>query len=538
MLLRQEGIIKVHGLFKDFALEERPSGPRSEMVYTGKLKERLCLVLDCLTIHDFSCKNMDLINLQHYVIREKKLDEKEAIMIFYNIVRIVEALHERNIVHRDLKLGNLVLNQRTHRVTITNFCLGKHLTKTNSLLTDQKGSPAYISPDVLSGKPYAGKPSDMWALGVVLYTMLYGQFPFYDSNPTVLFQKIKATDFVIPISERVNTSTVLLIKGLLTLDPNERFTATRVLQHIKLIVTELKSPFSLECVQIVPDIDDKLKTNDNEKNLKDEAESLGTTTFSDNKVMSSKDKVNESRPFGVQIPVQQIGQDARAVTTAELLRFQHFLSLGSSVHASHFVEVPTPQIAGLVDQQNAGNHSHNVSLDADTSGNRTGLQRRLMRPARFFPGLRRSANVRTLCSYQGGPQQISNGHVALHCPVELQPRVIPTQTLAAPTNLMEIINGSLRVRRVRGDSPNDGERNGNGDDFITIPTSMVPVNAEPVLRSNRVLMQSVLSLMLPRGTAERESEVPNSERVAAILNDVRHGLNPSDSSRNYQSFPG
>lgn len=240
--------------------------------------------------------------------------------------------------------------------------------------------------------------------------------------------------------------------------------------------------------------------------------------------MSNKDKVNESRPFGVQIPVQQIGQDARAVTTAELLRFQHFLSVGSSVHASHFVEVPTPQ----VDPHNAGNHS----LDAaDTSGNRAaGIQRRVMRPARIFPGLRRSANVRTVC----GPQQISNGNgqVALHCPVELQPRLIPTQTLAAPSNLMEIINGSMRVRRVRDGSPNDG------DDFITIPTSMVPVHAEPILRSNRLLMQSVLSLMLPRGMAERESEVPNSERVAAILNDVRHGLNQSDTSRNYQSFSG
>ena len=42
--------------------------------------------------------------------------------------------------------------------------------------------------DVLSGKPYAGKPSDMWALGVVLFTMLYGQFPFYDSAPHELFQ--------------------------------------------------------------------------------------------------------------------------------------------------------------------------------------------------------------------------------------------------------------------------------------------------------------------------------------------------------------
>ena len=53
------------------------------------------------------------------------------------------------------------------------------------LLKDQRGSPAYISPDVLSGKPYLGKPSDMWALGVVLFTMLYGQFPFYDSVPQV-----------------------------------------------------------------------------------------------------------------------------------------------------------------------------------------------------------------------------------------------------------------------------------------------------------------------------------------------------------------
>lgn len=48
------------------------------------------------------------------------------------------------------------------------------------------------------GKPYLGKPSDMWALGVVLFTMLYGQFPFYDSNPQELFRKIKAAEFSIP----------------------------------------------------------------------------------------------------------------------------------------------------------------------------------------------------------------------------------------------------------------------------------------------------------------------------------------------------
>lgn len=63
---------------------------------------------------------------------------------------------QRNVVHRDLKLGNLVLNRQSRRITLINFCLGKHLANENDLLGDQRGSPAYISPEVLSGKPYLG----------------------------------------------------------------------------------------------------------------------------------------------------------------------------------------------------------------------------------------------------------------------------------------------------------------------------------------------------------------------------------------------
>ena len=51
---------------------------------------------------------------------------------------------------------------------------------------------------VFPGRPYDGKASDMWALGVLLYTMLYGQFPFYGDDPEELFKKIKAADYVIP----------------------------------------------------------------------------------------------------------------------------------------------------------------------------------------------------------------------------------------------------------------------------------------------------------------------------------------------------
>lgn len=123
---------------------------------------------------------------------------KSIILSNYIYNALLCACFQRNIVHRDLKLGNLVLNRQNRKITLINFCLGKHLANEEDLLRDQRGSPAYISPDVLSGKPYLGKPSDLWALGVVIFTMLYGQFPFYDSVPQELFRKIKTATFTIP----------------------------------------------------------------------------------------------------------------------------------------------------------------------------------------------------------------------------------------------------------------------------------------------------------------------------------------------------
>ena len=56
----------------------------------------------------------------------------------------------------------------------------------------------HAPPPPPSGTPYDGKASDMWAMGVLLYTMLYGQFPFYDNDPEELFKKIRAADYTMP----------------------------------------------------------------------------------------------------------------------------------------------------------------------------------------------------------------------------------------------------------------------------------------------------------------------------------------------------
>lgn len=92
------------------AVEDAESG---RMV--KKMKKRICLVLDCLCAHDFSDKTADLINLQHYVIKEKRLSERETVVIFYDVVRVVEALHQvrpRTYMLQKKQLSWLVLSRK------------------------------------------------------------------------------------------------------------------------------------------------------------------------------------------------------------------------------------------------------------------------------------------------------------------------------------------------------------------------------------------------------------------------------------------
>lgn len=280
LLKNEEGVVQHHDFFKDVALEEHVDGSKG-LIYTGRVHQRLCLVLDCLAAHDFCERSQELVNLQHYVIIEKKLCELHALIIFYNVVNVVERLHAMNVVHRDLKLGNLVLDRRNHKVTITNFCLGKHLASEKERLQDQRGSPAYISPDVLCGKPYLGKPSDMWALGVVLFTMLFGQFPFYDSSPPQLFNKIRAADYTIPSDGRVSDGTKELIQRLIVLEPEMRLTASQVLDALSSIIAASRPLYRGEELQVVPDCDSPEERDDEKASCK---ETQSTTQMSSDTV--------------------------------------------------------------------------------------------------------------------------------------------------------------------------------------------------------------------------------------------------------------
>uniref|UniRef100_A0A1B0CTT4 Serine/threonine-protein kinase 40 n=1 Tax=Lutzomyia longipalpis TaxID=7200 RepID=A0A1B0CTT4_LUTLO len=339
MLQNEEGIIRSHELFSDIAFEEEPvSGKTSEYVYTGKLKRRIILVVDCVTAHEFCDKTSVFINLQQYLIREKTLSENRTLLIFYEIIKIVENLHRKNVVHRDLKLGNIVYNTLTQRVILTNFCLGKHLLNENDYLRDQRGSPAYISPDVLgasSQTPYKGKPSDIWALGVVLFTMLYSQFPFFETTPAALFKRIKSADYKIPKNTKVSEETQFLIKNMLHLNPEERLTASEIRERLEGIMSGKRQQV-LQVDQVVPENSVDIEETRSKINEPD-------PTLSSNSFVGILDKVLHSTTNSLlkqpNISVQRHGRDARRLTADELGQFQGLIrnmtdTMGRNRHPS------------------------------------------------------------------------------------------------------------------------------------------------------------------------------------------------------------
>ena len=97
-------------------------------------------------------------------------------------------------------------------------------------LEDKHGCPAYVSPEILQASGgYSGKAADIWSLGVMLYTMLVGRYPFHDTEPSVLFTKIRRGHFTIP--DTISSKAKCLIRSMMRREPTERLAAREILEH-------------------------------------------------------------------------------------------------------------------------------------------------------------------------------------------------------------------------------------------------------------------------------------------------------------------
>ena len=137
-------------------------------------------------------------SLLDYVRARKRLAEPDAAFILQQVVAGLEYCHRREVVHRDVKLENLLLDVN-NQIKIIDFGLSAFFIPGKRLRV-HCGSPSYAAPEIVSRKLYEGPAVDVWSLGVVLFAMLAGYLPFHSStgNKQELCNKIIAGQFVAP----------------------------------------------------------------------------------------------------------------------------------------------------------------------------------------------------------------------------------------------------------------------------------------------------------------------------------------------------
>ena len=166
-------------------------------------------------------------NLQDFVKKRRKLSEKTAKILFRQIIQGIKYIHSKGIVHRDIKLENILLDLN-NIIKICDFGVGK-LIKPGQKLKEQCGTPVYMAPEIIKGEEYEGFPVDIWSAGVALYIMLSGNIPFNRDNNHDLQSAIVNLSF--KKIEKISNDANDLLEKILEKNPEKRLNAIQILSH-------------------------------------------------------------------------------------------------------------------------------------------------------------------------------------------------------------------------------------------------------------------------------------------------------------------
>ena len=176
-------------------------------------------------------------------------NEEAAANITRQLLSVLQYIHEKSIAHRDLKPENILFANADKdlaqaQVKLIDFGFAKRMTGapvghspqpafTQSSFQTRLGSPNYVAPEILTSKSGYGVEVDVWSLGVILYIMLCGYFPFYHENERELYRQIRRGSFDMPAEDwgHVSEPAKDLVNSMLKTDPRLRVSAQDCLRH-------------------------------------------------------------------------------------------------------------------------------------------------------------------------------------------------------------------------------------------------------------------------------------------------------------------
>ena len=184
---------------------------------TYETKKHICIVMEYICAGD----------LLSYLKKRTRLTEPAAKFIFKQIILALKYIHKNNIIHRDIKLDNILIDL-DNNIKICDFGVSRIIAK-NEIMNEQCGTLAYIAPEILLNQGYQGFGIDIWSSGILLYAMLNGGVPFKGSSASELKNIIIKGEFkeIKGVSYEANN----IIKRLLCVDPNKRIIEDEILKH-------------------------------------------------------------------------------------------------------------------------------------------------------------------------------------------------------------------------------------------------------------------------------------------------------------------
>ena len=164
-------------------------------------------------------------------------DEKLIKTWIYDIANGLKFLHENNIVHRDIKSDNLLIDKNGH-CKIADFGCSIKMKNNNELFSKTEGNMYFFPPEFVDGKSkklFSYKPVDIWAFGVSIYTCIFKSLPFLPENRenvVELFKEIREANFDFNKNGiKISKEMEILLRHIFEKDPDKRFTAKDIVEY-------------------------------------------------------------------------------------------------------------------------------------------------------------------------------------------------------------------------------------------------------------------------------------------------------------------